>query len=148
MCLWAVHAGLNRDEIHVPMPPQKGSQRPPRGRSGRAAWEARQKADREKLRRKLLAKIMASPSLVLNYRFARTVAVRNERGELVRPDQVTGDGRPRAVHWRRGHWRRQRHGPKLREVKRVFIAPVLVNGARYAGDVAGLETNYKVESHG
>ena len=30
----------------------------------------------------------------------------------------------------RGHWRRQRHGPGKVEVKRVRIAPALVNAAR------------------
>jgi hypothetical protein len=145
ICLWAVHAGVNKDEIDVPMPPPNSKQRPPRGRNGRAAWEVQQNAKRDKLRGKLLAKIMANPSFVTNFRFARTVAIRNERGEHVRRDWFTADGAPKAVHWRRGHWRRQRHGPKLRKVKRVFIAPVLVNGARYGGDLANLETNYEVK---
>lgn len=37
-------------------------------------------------------------------------------------------------HIRRGHWRRQRFGPGLEQVKRIRIAPVLVNAHR--GDIA------------
>ncbi|MGP4027140.1 hypothetical protein [Actinomadura sp. 3N407] len=52
--------------------------------------------------------------------------------------RTTGGGAPthqptgRAVspHVRRGHWRRQRHGPAKTQVKRVRIAPVLVNASR------------------
>lgn len=29
-------------------------------------------------------------------------------------------------HWRRGHWRNQRHGPQLSNIKRIWIRPVLV----------------------
>lgn len=29
-------------------------------------------------------------------------------------------------HWRRGHWRKQRHGPQLSSIKRIWIRPVLV----------------------
>lgn len=31
-----------------------------------------------------------------------------------------------APHWRRGHWRNQRHGSDLKQVKRLWIRPVLV----------------------
>lgn len=32
-----------------------------------------------------------------------------------------------ATHWRRGHWRRQRHGPQNSMMKRVWIRPVMIN---------------------
>lgn len=38
----------------------------------------------------------------------------------------SGTGGSVAVHWRRGHLRNQRHGPKLSMVKQVLIDPVLV----------------------
>ena len=34
-----------------------------------------------------------------------------------------------STHWRRGHWRRQPHGPDLTLIKRLWIKPVLVNAA-------------------
>lgn len=39
------------------------------------------------------------------------------------------------THWRRGFFRRQRHGEGLTQTKHVFIAPVLVRADRLAGDV-------------
>ncbi|QXC46203.1 hypothetical protein [Rhodococcus qingshengii] len=44
-----------------------------------------------------------------------------------------GTGAQVAPHIRRGHWRRQRYGPKRSLERRVRIAPVLVNAAR--GDI-------------
>ena len=57
------------------------------------------------------------------------------------PDDPTTDvpiSRDRAsatavTHWRRGHWRRQPHGPGLALTKRLWIKPVLVNAS--AGEV-------------
>jgi hypothetical protein len=43
------------------------------------------------------------------------------------PSTPSGTGRTVAPHVRRGHWRRQHHGPRGELVKRVRIAPVLVN---------------------
>lgn len=43
------------------------------------------------------------------------------------------DGIPKrevAPHARRGHWRRQRFGVVRRQVKRIRIAPVVVNAAK------------------
>lgn len=34
------------------------------------------------------------------------------------------------AHWRRGHWRWQRHGPRLVERKRIWIKPLLVGSGR------------------
>lgn len=45
-----------------------------------------------------------------------------------------GHGTPVAPHIRRGHWRRQRFGTGREQVKRIRIAPVLVNAHR--GDIA------------
>jgi hypothetical protein len=47
-----------------------------------------------------------------------------------RDHESAGEGTPMAPHPRRGHWRRQRHGPKNSLVKRVRIAPVIVNAGR------------------
>lgn len=38
------------------------------------------------------------------------------------------------VHWRRGHWRIQRHGQGLVERKRIWIKPVLVGSELHGGD--------------
>lgn len=43
---------------------------------------------------------------------------------------TTPTGRTVAPHLRRGHWRRQHHGPRGSLVKRVRVAPVLVNASR------------------
>ena len=40
-------------------------------------------------------------------------------------------------HWRRGHWRQQRHGPKLSQVKRVWIKPTMINQDRPHDDIPG-----------
>jgi hypothetical protein len=48
-------------------------------------------------------------------------------------DRATGNdgpGRTVAPHVRRGHWRRQYYGPGRQLVKRIRIAPVLVNAVR------------------
>lgn len=42
-----------------------------------------------------------------------------------------------STHWRRGHWRRQAHGPQKSLVKRVWIRPVLVNPAKAHEDLPG-----------
>jgi hypothetical protein len=39
---------------------------------------------------------------------------------------VAGHGQ-RAVHWRRGHWRRQPHGPQNSLRKLLWLMPTLVN---------------------
>ena len=31
------------------------------------------------------------------------------------------------THWRRGHWRVQRHGQARKDTKLIFIEPVLIN---------------------
>ena len=52
-------------------------------------------------------------------------------------DQPTEPGghREMPTHWRRGFFRRQRHGEGRAQTKHVFIAPVLVRADRLAGDV-------------
>jgi hypothetical protein len=58
----------------------------------------------------------------------------------------TGEPRPHgspAPHWRKGHWKRQRHGTALREVKTIFVRPVLVNKVKFVGDVKDTSTTYK-----
>ncbi|WP_238840794.1 hypothetical protein [Prescottella equi] len=57
-----------------------------------------------------------------------------------------GSGTPVAPHIRRGHWRRQRYGPKRSLEKRVRIAPVLVNAAR--GDIGPRVYRLPVEAAG
>ena len=43
-------------------------------------------------------------------------------------------GKTVAPHVRRGHWRRQRYGERNTQIRRIRIAPLLVNAHR--GDVA------------
>jgi hypothetical protein len=43
-------------------------------------------------------------------------------------------GRTTAPHRRRGHWRRQHYGPGRVEVRRIRIAPVMVNAGRLGSD--------------
>lgn len=58
----------------------------------------------------------------------RVLNVKRTTGESA----ASNDAQPRTVapHVRRGHWRRQHHGPQRQLVKRVRIAPVLVNAGR------------------
>jgi hypothetical protein len=58
----------------------------------------------------------------------RVLNVKRTAGGGARTHQPTG--RALSPHVRRGHWRRQRHGPAKTLVKRVRIAPVLVNASR------------------
>lgn len=41
------------------------------------------------------------------------------------------------THWRRGHWRQQKHGPNLSQVKRLWIKPVMINQDRPHDDMPG-----------
>lgn len=43
------------------------------------------------------------------------------------PTLSTNGGESVSTHWRRGHWRQQRHGPALALIHRIWIKPVLVN---------------------
>ena len=45
------------------------------------------------------------------------------------PDAFSGEDSTRAAHWRRGHYRRQAHGPALSLRKLIFLAPMRVGGA-------------------
>lgn len=50
-----------------------------------------------------------------------------------RADEVADpnlSGREVAAHWRRGHWRRQPHGPGLTERRLIWIRPILVRQDR------------------
>ena len=49
-------------------------------------------------------------------------------GALFPHPVADGDGSKEFTksHWRRGHWRNQRHGPQLLSIKRIWIRPVLV----------------------
>lgn len=58
------------------------------------------------------------------------VHVLNVRSTTKDSASVESTGRQVAPHVRRGHWRRQRFGAERREVKRIRIAPVLVNAHR------------------
>lgn len=56
--------------------------------------------------------------------------------------EETGEGSPVRPHWRRGHWRTQRHGVGLSLRKRLRIAPVLVRRDRFAGDLSNTKVTY------
>jgi hypothetical protein len=55
------------------------------------------------------------------------LAVRSTRAQQHRAERT---GRTMRAHLRRGHWRRQHHGPQGELVKRVRIAPTVVNAQR------------------
>jgi hypothetical protein len=56
------------------------------------------------------------------------VRVLNVRATTKKPTEaVEASGRHVAPHVRRGHWRRQRFGPGSKQIKRLRIAPVIVN---------------------
>ena len=58
------------------------------------------------------------------------VRVLNVRSS-VKPSEASGStGRHVVPHVRRGHWRRQRYGPGRGEVRRIRIAPLIVNAHR------------------
>ncbi|MEO3690052.1 hypothetical protein [Roseateles paludis] len=42
-----------------------------------------------------------------------------------------------AAHWRRGHWRRQPHGPQNMQRKLVWLMPTLVNSGKSTEEVPG-----------
>jgi hypothetical protein len=56
--------------------------------------------------------------------------------ELDRQAAASGDRHP-AAHWRRGHWRRQPHGPQNTLRKLVWLMPTLVNPGKSAEEVPG-----------
>jgi hypothetical protein len=53
-------------------------------------------------------------------------------------------GREMPPHWRRGHWRSQRHGPGNTLTKTIFVNPVLVRGDRAVGELAETVATYHV----
>ena len=48
------------------------------------------------------------------------------KGFELPPLSIDAENGTLAPHWRRGHWRNHRHGPALKQVKRLWIRPVLV----------------------
>jgi len=50
-----------------------------------------------------------------------------KRYRLNRPETANSVHASPRMHWRRGHWRGQRFGEKRKEVKQVWIEPILVN---------------------
>lgn len=88
----------------------------------------------------LLAKWMSVPQQRRHKQVSRLTAdgyavVRMVGGEIDAGSKVsTGAGLNRKVHWRRGHWRMQRHGEALAQRKRIWIKPTLV-GADHSDSV-------------
>lgn len=66
-----------------------------------------------------------------------------EREGLEHGGHGDATGRIVAPHWRRGHFRMQRHGHGLTEVKRVFIRPVMVRADLFSGSSSATATVYK-----
>lgn len=56
------------------------------------------------------------------------------------PHSTAPSGRTVKVHWRRGHYRMQAHGPQLSLRKLIFISPVLIN----ASDMTAPAATYRV----
>lgn len=88
----------------------------------------------------LLAKWMSVPQQRRHKQVSRLTAdgyavVRMVGGEIDAGSKVSaGVGLNRKVHWRRGHWRMQRHGEALAQRKRIWIKPTLV-GAEHSDSV-------------
>lgn len=61
-------------------------------------------------------------------RLSLTLTLRKNRSE-------DSDGREVAPHWRKGHWRHQRYGVGLQEVKRIHIGAILVNSHLFKGEL-------------
>lgn len=57
------------------------------------------------------------------------------------PSEYTG--REVTPHWRRGHWRMQRHGPHNSLIKRVLIKPVLVRADLFVGETSDTVAEYR-----
>ncbi|HEV2247281.1 MAG TPA: hypothetical protein VGW37_11570 [Terriglobia bacterium] len=90
----------------------------------------------------ILLGMTAEPELVTRERILR--AAKKKNGKVVRratwkPNFIgehfrityenpapIGTHRSPHAHWRRGHWRNQRHGPQLLLIKRIWIRPVFV----------------------
>lgn len=51
-------------------------------------------------------------------------------GQEIYSEAAGSDGASVRAHWRRGHWRQQRHGVNLGLIKRLWIKPVLVGANR------------------
>ena len=58
--------------------------------------------------------------------------VRLVGGEIIAGETRSTGGLPE-THWRRGHWRFQRHGEGLSERRRIWIKPVLVGAGHHDG---------------
>lgn len=68
---------------------------------------------------------------------------------LVEGSQYSGstanrDGSPKSPHWRRGHFRRQRVGAGRKEVRLVFVKPILINPNRFSGERSNTEYRIRV----
>lgn len=49
-------------------------------------------------------------------------------------ESASASGKSIAPHWRRGHWRKQHYGPAKSLIKRIRIAPTIINAGK--GDLA------------
>lgn len=65
---------------------------------------------------------------------------RSFRRPLPTPGIETGSHASPRLHWRRGHWRDQRHGEALQLRKRLWIQPTIVNAEAPPPDQGGPET--------
>lgn len=91
----------------------------------------------------LLVKWQQSPQL-RRYKVAQKIgsegyAMVRMMGDEVQPG-IGSTGGNRAdigTHWRRGHWRRQAHGPQRSLMKRVWIRPVMVNPSKPHEELPG-----------
>lgn len=59
------------------------------------------------------------------------------------PSETRGAGHAKAPHWRRGHFRNQRHGPAFSQQRLIWIEPIIVHG-----DELGVDTskNYVIKA--
>lgn len=83
-------------------------------------------------------------TLPIRYSFSQEVKLyKTERHEEKERGMPTG--KHVKPHWRRGHFREQRHGIGLTQVKRIAIAAVLVNADYFLGDKGASSASYEVK---
>lgn len=69
--------------------------------------------------------------------FSEGYAVVRLLGKELSGSQQSLTGSSLKTHWRRGHWRQQRHGPQNSLVKRIWVKPTMVNADHPHDDLPG-----------
>jgi hypothetical protein len=89
------------------------------------AWVIEALADTRDTRRARDRRFNARQIVATND-YARIMVCGKKLFEQAAPVEGGGQGESPRAHWRRGHWRRQRHGPGLTQIALRWIRPTLV----------------------